>query len=113
MTESLTSDVDMKPIWRGTDCQGPSPDRKLSAGRSVIYGLTMPAPRRRTATEAEIQSPYNTSAVHIRSQPSHQARNRLVLWSLEWGRLCKGGKMWSARRSLGKGRGGGNGNGNW
>lgn len=104
-------------IWNqfggGTDCQGPSPNRKLSAGRSessIIYPVTMPAARRRTATEAEIQISQNTSAGHTRSQPSHQARNRLVLWSLQWGRLCKAGTMWRARRSLGRGRGGGNGN---
>lgn len=79
MTESLSSDVDMKPIWRGTDCQGPSPDRKLSAGRSVIYGLTMPAPRRRTATEAEIQSPY----IHLPStlDRSHPTKRAIVLCS--------------------------------
>lgn len=77
MTESLTSDVDMKPIWRGTDCQGPSPNRKLSAGRSessIIYPVTMPAARRRTATEAEIQFPkIHLPAILDRSHPTKRA----------------------------------------
>lgn len=54
-----------------------SPNRKLSAGRSessIIYPVTMPAARRRTATEAEIQFPkIHLPAILDRSHPTKRA----------------------------------------